>query len=159
MLLLFWGIAGVQYYMFHVYGIVIYIFKSYNPNVIYWFVISDILIQHFFPFFSFYFSFFFFLFLSLVKFQRNHLDLFFFWLHLRYMEVPRLGVKSELQSTSQPQQCEIQATSVTHATACSNARFFLNPLSKTRDQTHILMDISQIFNKLSHNGNSLIQHF
>ena len=30
----------------------------------------------------------------------------------------------------------------------------LNPLGKARDQTHILMDTSQVLNLLSHNGNS-----
>ena len=34
----------------------------------------------------------------------------------------------------------------------------LNPLSKVRDQTHILMDTSQVCNTLSHNSNSYI-HF
>ena len=45
------------------------------------------------------------------------------------MEVPRLGVKSELQCqpTPQPQQCQIP-----------------NPPSKARDRTDILMDISWI---------------
>ena len=40
-----------------------------------------------------------------------------------HMEVPRLGVQSELQlPTPQPQQLGIQATSTTYATAHSNAR-------------------------------------
>ena len=43
------------------------------------------------------------------------------------MEVPRLGVESELRPTPQPQQHEI-----------------LNPLSEARDRTHILMDTSRI---------------
>ena len=30
----------------------------------------------------------------------------------------------------------------------------LNPLSETRDQTHILMDTSLVLNLLNHNGNS-----
>ena len=49
---------------------------------------------------------------------------FFLRLYLWHMEVPRLGVKSELklQSTPQTQQHQIQATSVTYGTACSNAR-------------------------------------
>ena len=32
--------------------------------------------------------------------------------------------------------------------------WILNPLSETRDRTHILMDTSQVHNPLSHNGNS-----
>ena len=35
----------------------------------------------------------------------------------------------------------------------------LNPLSKARAQTHILMDTSQVLNLLSHNGNSLCVFF
>ena len=55
------------------------------------------------------------------------------------MEVPRIGVEPEphLWPTSQPQQCQI-----------------LNPLSEAKDQTHILVDTSQVLNPLSHNGNS-----
>ena len=30
----------------------------------------------------------------------------------------------------------------------------INPLSEARDQSHILMDTSQVLNLLSHNGNS-----
>ena len=44
--------------------------------------------------------------------------LFFLGLHLQHMEVPRLGVKSELQL---PQQHQIRAASVTYTTAHSNA--------------------------------------
>ena len=35
----------------------------------------------------------------------------------------------------------------------------LNPLSEARDQTHILMDTSQVLNLLSHSGNSCATHF
>ena len=44
--------------------------------------------------------------------------------HLQHMEVSKLGVRLELQRrpTPQPQQCQIWATSVTYATACSHAR-------------------------------------
>ncbi|MQK89921.1 hypothetical protein EI007_25860 [Escherichia coli] len=48
-------------------------------------------------YFSFFFSFFLFLFFF-----------FFLWLHLGHMEVPRLGVKSELQMpTPQPYQINV----------------------------------------------------
>ena len=47
----------------------------------------------------------------------------FLWQHLRHMEVPRLGVKMELQlrPTPQLQPCQIQATSENYAAACSNS--------------------------------------
>ena len=52
------------------------------------------------------------------------------------MEVPGLGVKSELscQPAPQPQQCRIPAMSTTYTAAHSNA--VLNPLSRARGQTH-----------------------
>ena len=67
----------------------------------------------------------------------------FFFLRLRHMGVPRLGVESELQ---------LQATATATATAtldlsclsdlcCSLKQYqILNPLSEARDWTHNLMD-------------------
>ena len=53
------------------------------------------------------------------------MDLFFSFLgpHLHQMEVPRLGVDSELQlpPIPQPQQLQIQITCVTYTTAQGNA--------------------------------------
>ena len=67
------------------------------------------------------------------------------------MEVPGLGVKSELQlpayATATPDQshkCKLHRSS----------RRMLNPLSKAREKTHILMDTSQVLNPPSHNSNS-----
>ena len=54
------------------------------------------------------------------------------------MEVPKLGVESELQLL---------------ACAHSGTGSF-NPLNEARDQTHILLDTSWVLNPLSHNGNS-----
>ena len=54
------------------------------------------------------------------------------------MEVPRLGVESELQVQPTPQLGEHE---------------ILNPLSKARDPTCIL-DSSQVLNPLSHNRHS-----
>ena len=61
------------------------------------------------------------------------------------MEVPRLGVESELQlpAYTQPQEHGIRAASATYTTADDNAGS-LNPLSKARDRTYILVDTSQI---------------
>ena len=84
--------------------------------------------------YSSFFFFFFFVFLS------------FLGPHLRHMEVPRLGVKSELLLSA-----------YTTATATQ----ILNPLSEARDQTCNLMALSHdknscshIFNSLHHSGNS-----
>jgi len=61
------------------------------------------------------------------------------------MEVPRLGVKSELllpayataTATQDPSHvCDLHHSSCHHQ--------ILNPLSEARDQTHILMDTSQV---------------
>ena len=71
--------------------------------------------------------------------------------HMQHMELPRLGVELELQLPA-----------YTTATAtwdiscicdlCFSLRqhWILNPLSKARDRTSILMDISWVLNSLSH---------
>ena len=73
---------------------------------------------------------------------------------MQHREVPWLAVESELQLLA-------YAT----ATATSNPsciydlhhslqqRQKLNPLSRARDRTHILMDTSRVCNPLSHNRN------
>ena len=71
------------------------------------------------------------------------------------MEVPRLGIESELQlavyttATATPDPSHI-------CDPCLSLRKLqiLNPLSEARDQTRILMETSQILNPLSRNGNS-----
>ena len=87
------------------------------------------------------------------------LDIYFFfflWTLLQHMEVSRLGVKLELQLLAS-----------TRATAtwdlnhiydlCHSLRQgqILNPLSKARDQTCILLTLCQVLNLLSHNESSL----
>ena len=74
---------------------------------------------------------------------------FWFWflgLHLQHMEFPRLGVESELQlpayttaiATLHPSRiCNL------HHSSQNCEHWILNPLSRTRDQTHILMNISR----------------
>ena len=73
--------------------------------------------------------------------------------YLQYMEGPRLGVKTELlasaTATATPNQSRV--TDLHHSS--QQCRIF-NPLSETRDQTCNFMDTSQIYNPLSHNGNS-----
>ena len=77
----------------------------------------------------------------------GHFLSFFLGLQPRHMEVPRLGVESELQlpacatATAMPD----RASSVTYTATHSEAR----------DQTcKPAMDTSQVLNPLSHNGNS-----
>ena len=72
----------------------------------------------------------------------------FSWLHLWHMEVPRLGVESELQlqayttATAMPDLshiCDLHQSSW----QC----WILNPLSQARDQAHVLMDPSRFINR------------
>ena len=63
-------------------------------------------------------------------------------LHLRHLEVLRLGVESQLQQlayTPQPQQHQIRAMS-----ASSQQSQILNALRKARDRTHVLMDTNRV---------------
>ena len=73
------------------------------------------------------------------------------------MEVPRLGVESELQllayataTATQDLKCgyDLHHSSWQH--------WILNPLSRARDQTQVLMDTSQVGNPMSHSGNAKI---
>ena len=83
---------------------------------------------------------------------------FFFFLGplLWHMEVPRLGVKSELHllacTTATATQDPSHICDLHHS---SQKRQILNPLSEARDQSCILMDTSGVhYLLLSHNGNS-----
>ena len=67
-----------------------------------------------------------------------------------YMEVPRLGVISELQL----QACTTATTTVDPSHTFWQCQI-LNSLSKARDQTHILMNTNWVLNQPSHNGNTL----
>ena len=68
-----------------------------------------------------------------------YLFIFFLWLHLRHIEVPRPGVNWSFscQPMPQPRQCQI-----------------LNPLSKARDRTCTPWTLCWVLNSLSHNGHS-----
>ena len=76
---------------------------------------------------------------------------------MQHMEVPRLWVESELKlpayatATATPDQSRIW--DLHHSSPQCQ---ILNPLSKARDQTLILMNISWVLNPLSQNRNSLI---
>ena len=77
-------------------------------------------------------------------FQTHNIFFFFSFLgpHLQHMEVPRPGVESELQLPAYP-------TAIATATTKSEPRLqpipkLLNPMSKARDQSCILMDTSWV---------------
>ena len=71
------------------------------------------------------------------------------------MEVPRLGVKSELQlPTYTTATATLDSNHICDLRQSLQQHQILNPLSEARDPTGILMGISQILNLLSHNRNS-----
>ena len=80
---------------------------------------------------------------------------FFLGPRLQHMEVPRLGVELELQL-----QAFVIAIATWHPSCiwdlCCSSRPcpILNPLSRARDWTRILMDTGCVLNPLSLNGNS-----
>ena len=80
---------------------------------------------------------------------------FFLWPHLWHKEVPRLGVKSELQMLA------YTTAKATQDPSCvCDLHYILwqcqipNPLREASDWTHILMDTSQVLNPLNHHRNS-----
>ena len=86
--------------------------------------------------------------------------LLFLGLHLWPMELPRLGVKSELQlpiyTTATATRDPSRVSNLHHS---SWQHQILNPLSEDRDHTRILLDTSGIHNLLSHNRNSQTWNF
>ena len=94
--------------------------------------------------------------------KEEYLLFFFFFLgpHLCHMEVPRLGVKLELQL--QAYTTDIATPDPSHVcnSCCSLWQCqILDLMSKARDRTHILMDTSLAFNLLSRNRNSKGKEF
>ena len=77
--------------------------------------------------------------------------------HPRPMEVPRLGVRSELHlpaHTTATAGRDLSGVCDLHHS--SRPRRILNPRREARDGTRILMDTSRVRNPLSHKGNSYI---
>ena len=71
------------------------------------------------------------------------------------MEIPSLGVESELQLPAYATGMATQDPSHICDLHCSLWQWWiLNPLSETRDRTHVLMDTSRVLNPLSHNRDS-----
>ena len=75
-------------------------------------------------------------------------------LHLRHMEVPRLGVASELQLPTCATATMPDPRGIYDLHWSLWQCWVLKPLSKARDQTCILTVLCQALNLLSHSGNS-----
>ena len=80
--------------------------------------------------------------------------------HMRHIELPRLGVKLELQLpayTPAIAMCDLgQVCDLHHS---SRQGWILNPLIKARDWTHILMVTSQVLNQWATRGTPSLLHF
>ena len=71
------------------------------------------------------------------------------------MEVPRLEVKSEPQLQAYTPATATLDPSRIYNLHCSSWQCpILNPLSKARDRTFVLIDTSRVLNLLSHNGST-----
>ena len=69
------------------------------------------------------------------------------------MEVPRLGVKSELQLAAYARVTATQDPSrICNLHHSSRQRQILNPAREARDRTHVLMDTSQVHYHLAMTG-------
>ena len=94
----------------------------------------------------------------ILLFRNSKIEFFFFFFlgpYLCHMEVPRLGVKLQLQPPAYATATAVPDPShVCDLHQSSGKCQILNPLSKDRDWTHIFTDTSQVLNLLSHNGNS-----
>ena len=94
---------------------------------------------------------------TLIFFNFNFHFSVFLGPHLWHIEVPRLGVESELQlpayTTATATRDQSRVCDPHHS---SWPCWIPDPLSKARDQTCILMNTSWVLNPLSNNGNSYI---
>ena len=68
------------------------------------------------------------------------------------MEVPRLGGKLELNAGLRHSHCNARSRLHLRPMRWLQKRQILNPLSKARDRTHILMETTSGLNPLSHKG-------
>ena len=79
----------------------------------------------------------------------------FLGLHLWHMEVPRLGIKLDLQLLAYATATAMQGLSHVYNLHHSSQQHRIpDALSEARDQARILMDTSWIFFLLCHNRNS-----
>ena len=73
--------------------------------------------------------------------------------HLQLIEVPRLGVESEMHLPAYATATQ-DLSHICDLHYSSGQLWILNPLNEARDRTCILMDTSWVHNSLSHNENS-----
>ena len=76
---------------------------------------------------------------------------------MQHMEVPRLGVESEMQPLACTTATATPDPSLVHDLQGNTESF--NPLSEARDGTCILMRISQVLNLLCHQQELQLQRF
>ena len=89
--------------------------------------------------------------------KKSCWTLLLFFSFRNQMEVPRLGVESELQLLAYATATAIAMpypSRVCDLHRSSWQCWILNPLNEVRDQTFVLKDTSQILNPLSHNRKS-----
>ena len=82
-----------------------------------------------------------------IDFTQEEYDFLFVFLgpHLQLMELPRLGIESELQlSAYATATAMLDLTHVCNLHHSSRQHQIFNSLSEARDQTRILMDPSQV---------------
>ena len=77
-----------------------------------------------------------------------------------HMEVPGLGMESELQPLAYTTVTAMQDLScICDLRHSSHQRQILNPLSEAGDQTHVLTETTLVPNLLRHSRNSFSYHF
>ena len=87
--------------------------------------------------------------------SNTKIFLVFLGLHLRHMEVPRIGVQSELLPPAYTTATATPDQRLIHNLFCSLRQCgILNPLNEAWDATGVLMDTSWVLYPLSHHGNS-----
>ena len=69
---------------------------------------------------------------------------FFLWQHLQHIEIPRLGVESELQLLAYPTATATPIQTGIDLPHSSQQRWILNPPREARDRTQVLLDTSWV---------------
>ena len=82
---------------------------------------------------------------------------FFLWLHLQHMEIPGLGIESELQlQTYTTAMVTLDPSPICHLHLSLQQCQILNPLQEARDWITSSWTLLRVLNPLNCNGNSII---